>query len=56
MADTLQLHASLEDLIDPSATISEGDTNIEEDIVAANVQCSGCLERGISSAAIDEEA
>ena len=29
VADTPQLHASLEDLTDPSATIFEGDTNIE---------------------------
>ena len=45
----------LEDLTDPSATISEGDGNIEEDTAAANVQCSGQLERGISSAVLDEE-
>ena len=56
VADTPQLQALLEDLTDPSTTISEGDWNIEEDTVAANVQCSGQLERGISSAVLDEEA
>ena len=56
VADTPQLQALLEDLTDPSATISEGDGNIEEDTAAANVQCSGQLERGISSAVLDEEA
>ena len=45
-----------EDLTDPSATISEGDGNNEEDAAAANVQRSGRLERGISSAVMDEEA
>ena len=55
VADTPQLQALLEDLIDPSATISEGDGNIEEDTAMANVQCSGQLERWISSAVLDEE-
>ena len=45
----------LEDLTDPSTKISEGDGNIEEDTAAANVQRSGQLERGISSAVLDEE-
>ena len=36
--DTPQLKILLEDLPDPSATISEGGGNSEEDIVAANVQ------------------
>ena len=53
--DAPQLQALLEDLTDPSATISEGDGNFEEDTAAANVQCSGQLERGISSAVLDEE-
>ena len=56
LVDAPQLQALLEDLTDPSATISEGDGNIEEDTAAANVQCSGQLERGISSAVLDEEA
>ena len=38
VADTPQLQALLEDLTDPSATISEGDGNIEEDTAVANVQ------------------
>ena len=55
VADAPQLQALLEDLTDPSATISEGDGNIEEDTAVANVQRSGQLERGISSAVLDEE-
>ena len=50
------LFASLEDLIDRLATTFEGDGNNEEGIVAANVQRSGCLERGIIRAVMDEEA
>ena len=56
MADTPQPQALLEDLTDPSAIISEGDGNNEEDTAAANVQCSGRLQRGISSAVMDKEA
>ena len=55
VADTPQLQALLEDLTDISATTSEGDGNIEEDTVAANVQCNGQLESGISSAVLDEK-
>ena len=55
MADTPQLQASLEDLTNPSATISKGDGNIEEDTAAANVHHSGRLERGISSVVLAEE-
>ena len=49
VADTPQLQASLEDLTDPSAALSEGDGNNEEDTAAANVQRSGRLEMRISS-------
>ena len=44
--DTPQLQALLEDLPDPSATISEGGGNSEEDIVAANVQGTRRLWKG----------
>ena len=37
LVDAPQLQALLEDLTDPSATISEGDGNSEEDTSAANV-------------------
>ena len=49
MTNTPQLQASLEDLTDPSATISQGDGNIEEDTVAANFHRSGRLERGLAA-------
>ena len=55
VADTPQLQALLEDLTDRSAKISEGDGNIEEDTAVANVQRSGQLGRGTSSAVLDEE-
>ena len=55
LADTPQLQALLEDLTDPSAKISEGDGNIKEDTAAANVQRSGQLDKGTSSAVLDEE-
>ena len=56
VADTPQLQALLEDLVDPSATISEGDGNNKEDTAATSVQHNGCLGRGISSAVVNEEA
>ena len=56
LVDAPELQALLEDLTDPSATISEGDGNSEEDTAAANFQRTGHLARGISSAAMDEEA
>ena len=56
VADTPQLQALLEDLADPSATISEGEGDSEEDTAAANVQRSRCLGKGINSAVMDEEA
>ena len=37
LVDAPQLQALLEDLTDPSATISEGDGNSEEDTSTANV-------------------
>ena len=56
MADTPQLQELLEDLTDPSATISEGNENSEEDTIAENIQHTRHLGRGISSAVLDEEA
>ena len=56
LVDAPQLQALLEDLTDPSATISEGDGNSKEDTTAANVQRSGHLARGITSSMMDEEA
>ena len=56
LVDAPQLQALLEVLTDPSATISEGDGNSKEETAAANVQRTGDLARGISSAAMDEEA
>ena len=56
MVDAPQLRALLENPTDPSATIFEGDGNNEEDTIAANVQHSGCLERGISRVVMDKEA
>ena len=55
VVDTPQPQALLKDLTDPSATISEGNGNNEEDTAAANVQRSGRLERGISSEVMDKE-
>ena len=46
----------LEELADPSATISKGNGNTEQDTAAANVQRTGRSGCGISSAVMDEEA
>lgn len=43
MGNTPRLQALLEGLADSSATISEGEGNIEEDIALANVQHTGGL-------------
>ena len=56
VADTPQLQGLLEDLTNPSATISDGDGNIEEDTAAANVKRSGQLKRRISTSVLYEEA
>ena len=56
MAGTPQLQAPLEDLTDPSATVYEGDWNSKRKTVVANVQRTGRLGRGISSAVMNEEA
>ena len=56
VAGTPQLQAPLEDLTDPSATGYEGDGNSKKEAAVANVQRTGRLERGISSAVVNEEA
>ena len=43
VADTRQLQALLEVLADPSATISEGDGNVEEDRAVLCLHCVSCF-------------
>ena len=55
VADTPQLQALLEDLADPSATISEGDGNSEEDRAVLCLHCvssfgtKDCLPKGVQN-------
>ena len=56
VAGTPRLQAPLEDLTDPSATVYEGDWNSKKETAVANVQRTGRLGRGISSAVMNEEA